>query len=161
MYKTCLKWLILFIRIKLTHWGRVTHICVSKQGHHPGRKWFVTWSAPSHYLNRWWNNVSWTFRNKGQWNRKQNSCIFIQEMHLKMSSGKRQSSCLPQCVNYHTKVPHEYRVTSGYIEVTGKSKVLSVFYINVYLSTPPPTLSRSNYGAIRIQQFGPLLSLTL
>ena len=63
----------------LTHWGGVRHICVSKQGHHRSRKWLGAWSAPSHYLNRWWNIVNWTLRNKVQWNCKQNSCIFIQE----------------------------------------------------------------------------------
>ena len=63
----------------LTHWGRVTHIYVSKQGHHRSRKWLVAWSAPSHHLNRWRNIVNWALTNKNQWNRKQNSCIFIQE----------------------------------------------------------------------------------
>ena len=34
----------------LTHWGRETHICITKLGHHWFRKWLVAWSAPSHYL---------------------------------------------------------------------------------------------------------------
>ena len=68
-----------FHQQQLTHWGRVTHICVSKQSHHRSRKWLVAWSAPIHYLNRWWNIVNLTLRNKVQWNRKQNSCISIQE----------------------------------------------------------------------------------
>ena len=62
----------------LTHWGRVTHICVIKLGHHWFRYWLVACSAPSHYLNQCWNIVNWTFRNKLQWNFNRNSNIFIQ-----------------------------------------------------------------------------------
>ena len=53
----------------LTHWGRVTHICLGK----------LTWTAPSHYLNQCWNIVYWTLRNKLQWNFNRNSNIFIVE----------------------------------------------------------------------------------
>ena len=59
-----------------THWGRVTHICVSKVniiGSDNGL------SAPSHYLNHCWNIVNRTLRNKLQWNFNQNLYIFIQE----------------------------------------------------------------------------------
>ena len=49
----------------LTHWGRITHICVSNltitcpdNGSSPGR---------SHYLNHGWDIVNWTLRNKLQW----------------------------------------------------------------------------------------------
>ena len=62
--------------ITLTHWGRVTHICVGKLtiiGSDNG------WSAPSHYLNQCWNIVNSNLRNKLQWNPRQNSFIFIQE----------------------------------------------------------------------------------
>ena len=52
---------------------QVMHICVRN---HCFRQWFVTWSAPSHYLNQCWNIVSWTLGNKFQWNLKY---IFIQE----------------------------------------------------------------------------------
>ena len=52
-------------------------ICVGKlniigsdNGLSPGR---------CHYLNQWWNIVSWNLRNKLQWNLKWNSHIFIQE----------------------------------------------------------------------------------
>ena len=38
----------------LTHWGRKTHICVTKWGHHWLRKWFVACSAPRHSLNQCW-----------------------------------------------------------------------------------------------------------
>ena len=50
----------------LTHWGRVTHICVSIN-HHWFRYWLVAWSAPSHYLNQWLNIVNWTIINKFHW----------------------------------------------------------------------------------------------
>ena len=64
----------------LTHWGRVTHICVVELGHHWFRQWLVACSAPSHYLNQCWNIVNWTFRNKLQWIFYRNSNIFIQEI---------------------------------------------------------------------------------
>ena len=35
--------------------------------------------SQSHNLNRWWNIVDWTLRNKLQWNFNRNSFIFIQE----------------------------------------------------------------------------------
>ena len=62
----------------LTHWGRVTHICVS----------YLTiigsayGLAPSHYLNQCWNIVNWTLRNTLQWSFNRNSNIFIQENAL-------------------------------------------------------------------------------
>ena len=66
--------------LPLTHWGRVTHICVVDLGHHWFRQCYVACSAPSHYLNQCWNIVNWTFRNKLQWNFNLNSSIFIQEI---------------------------------------------------------------------------------
>ena len=90
----------------LTHWGRVTHICVGKliilgsdYGLSPGR------TAPSHYLNQWWDIVNWTLGNKLQRNINRNSHIF-EKMQLKMSSGKWRPSCLGlnvlsvSCVQY-------------------------------------------------------------
>ena len=64
------KWFIppfCFYLIVLTHWGRVTHICVSK----------LTIIASD--LNQRWNIVNWTLRNKLQWNFNRNSNIFIHE----------------------------------------------------------------------------------
>ena len=62
--------------ISWAHWGRVTHICVSKldtsdsnNGLSPGRN----------YLHKCWNNINWTHRNKIQRNVDRNSYIFIQE----------------------------------------------------------------------------------
>ena len=63
----------------LTHWGRVTHICVSKLTIIGSDNGFVAWPAPSHYLNQCWIIVNWTLRNKLQWNLNRNSNIFIQE----------------------------------------------------------------------------------
>ena len=70
---------IIWISIFIIHWGRVTHICISKltiigsdNGLSPG-------TAPSHYLKQCWNIINWTLRNKCQWNFNRNSYIFIQE----------------------------------------------------------------------------------
>ena len=63
--------------ICLTHWGRVTHICVSDL---TSIFFFsVAWSAPSHYQNQCWNIVNKILRNKLKWNFNRNSNIFIQE----------------------------------------------------------------------------------
>ena len=69
------KWLSLL----LTHWGRVTHICVSKltiigsdNGLSPDRRQAIIWTNDK-------NMVDFNLRNKLQWNLKRNSCIFIQE----------------------------------------------------------------------------------
>ena len=65
------------------------------------------WTAPSHYLNRCWNIVNWTLRNKLQWNFSQNSYIFIQEMHLKTSSAKWRTFCLSlNVLNNDVKILH-------------------------------------------------------
>ena len=44
--------------------------------------WAIAWSAPSHYLNWWWNIVYWTLRNKCEWNCNHYSYIFNQENAL-------------------------------------------------------------------------------
>ena len=59
----------------LTHWGRVTHICVSTitmNGSDNGL-------APSHYLNPYCNIVNWTLRSKLHLNLNGNLYIFIQK----------------------------------------------------------------------------------
>ena len=68
-----------FLTWILTHWGRVKHICISNLGYHWFRLWLVACSAPSHYLNRCWHIVDWTFGSKFQWNFYQHLNIFIQE----------------------------------------------------------------------------------
>ena len=54
----------------------------------------VPWTAPGHYLNQCWNIVNWALGNKFQWNLNRNVYIFIQEMHLKILSGKWRPFCL-------------------------------------------------------------------
>ena len=61
-------------RLRLTHWGRVTHICVSKLT--------TILVQISHFPNQCWRIVNWTPGNKLQWNFSQNSYIFIQENAL-------------------------------------------------------------------------------
>ena len=83
------------VNFLLTHWGRVTHICVSKLfiiGWDNGLS--VAWTAPSHYLKQCWNIVNWTLRNKLQWKFNRNSNISSKKMHLKMASAKLLSFCL-------------------------------------------------------------------
>ena len=77
----------------ITHWGRVTHICVSYLGHHWSRLWLGAGQAPAHYLNQCWNIIDWTLWNKPQWNLNRNLCI-LKKMQLKMSSGKWLQFCL-------------------------------------------------------------------
>ena len=56
----------------LTHWGRVTHICVSELTIIGSDNGFVAWTAPSRYLNQWWNIINSNLRNKLQWHPKRN-----------------------------------------------------------------------------------------
>ena len=65
--------------IGLTHWGRVTHICVIKLTIIGSDNGLIAWSAPSHYQNQCWNIVDLNLRNKLQWNVKRNPYIFIHE----------------------------------------------------------------------------------
>ena len=70
--------------VMLTHWGRVTHICVDK----------LTVISSDNYLNQCCNIVNWILGNKLQWNLNRNSHIFIKKMLLKMSSAKWRLFCL-------------------------------------------------------------------
>ena len=54
-----------------------THICITKLGHHWFRKWLVTSSVPSHYLNQCWIIVNWMHGNIFQWNLNHNKTLFI------------------------------------------------------------------------------------
>ena len=63
----------------LTHWGRVTHICVGNltsigpdNGLPPSRRQAIIWT-------KCWDIVNWTLTNKLQWNFNPYSNIFIQE----------------------------------------------------------------------------------
>ena len=85
---------------KLTHWGRVTHICVVELGHHWFRQWLVVCSAPKNYPNQCWIIVNWTLENKLQWNLNRYLWIFIQENSFENVVWKMAAIfCRPQCVN--------------------------------------------------------------
>ena len=91
-----------YVKNVLTHWGRVTHICV-------GDKtiiimdyywlWLVAWLMPSHHLNQWWDIVNWTLRNKLQWNFNRNSYIFIKNAFESVVCKISAILSRPQCVN--------------------------------------------------------------
>ena len=90
--------------VVLTHWGRVTHICVSKLtiiGSDNGL-------SPDHYLKQCWNIVSWTHRNKLQWNFDWNLYIFIQEYAFESVVWKMAAIlCRPKCVKHQEGVMQE------------------------------------------------------
>ena len=83
-----------------THWGRVTHICVSKltiigsdNGLSPGRRQAIIWTNAGILL-------IWTFRNKLQWNFKRYSDIFVEENAFENVIWKMAAILSrPQCVN--------------------------------------------------------------
>ena len=79
--------------VALTHWGRVTYLCVNKLTIIGSDNGFVAWPVPSHYISQRWNIVHWTLSNKLHWKVNRNSLVFIQE-HMRMSSGK----CWPFCL---------------------------------------------------------------
>ena len=63
----------------LTHWGWVTHRCVSKLAIIGSDNGACRLVGLSHYLNQCWNIVYWISRNKLQWNFKRNSRVFMHE----------------------------------------------------------------------------------
>ena len=77
----------------LTHWGRVTHICVSKlaiigtdNGFSPGRRQAIIWTNDGILLIR-------TFRTHFSEIVSEIHTFLLKKMHLKMSSGKWRPSC--------------------------------------------------------------------
>ena len=84
--------------LSLTHWGRVTHICVSDltiigsdNGLSPGRRQAIIRT----------NAVNKTLRNKLQWNWNRNSNIFIEENAFEsVVCEKAAIMSRPQCVNW-------------------------------------------------------------
>ena len=84
----------------LTHWGWVTHICVSKltfigsdNGLSPGRRQAIIWTNAT-------NIIKLNLRNKLQWNLKRNSYIFIQENAFENVVCEMAAILSrPQCVN--------------------------------------------------------------
>ena len=82
--------------------SQVTH-CVSELSQYWFRWWLLAWSAPSHYLNQWWNIVNQTLGKKLQWNLKQNSFVFIQENALENVVWKMVAILsLPECINWYS-----------------------------------------------------------
>ena len=99
----------------LTHWGRVTYLYASVNYPSLVQIMACAWTAPSHYLNQYWNVADCTLRNKLQWSFIRNSNIFIKKMHLKMSYAKWRSFCLglnmlkmSQC-GIATCNPHDFK----------------------------------------------------
>ena len=83
-----------YLHFKLTHWGRVTHICVSEltingsdNGLSPGRRQAIIWTnAGILLIGAFGTNVSEILIK---------ICTFsLKKMLLKMSSGNRRPSCL-------------------------------------------------------------------
>ena len=73
--------------IALTHWGRVTHICVIKQtiigsdnGLSPGRRQAIIWTNAGILL-------IWPLETNFSENLIENNTFSFKKMHLKMSSG--------------------------------------------------------------------------
>ena len=85
----------------LTHWGRATHICVSKliiigsdNGLSPVRRQAIVWTMQC------WNIVNWKLRDKLQWKSKRNSYISIHENAFQNVVWKMAAILSrPQCVN--------------------------------------------------------------
>ena len=82
----------IFQELKLTHWGRATHICVgsltiigSGNGLSPDLRQAITWTSAGIFIN-------WTLKNKFQ-GIKIHTFSF-KKIHLKTSSAKRRPFCL-------------------------------------------------------------------
>ena len=85
----------------LNHWGRVTHICVSKlttigsdNGLSPGRRQAIIWSNAGILLN-------WTLRTNFSEILSEIDTFSFKQMRLKISSGKWRSYCLGLYVLTH------------------------------------------------------------
>ena len=95
--------LFFFLNECLTHWGQVTHICISNLtiiGLDNGL------SVPSHHLNQCWNIVNWTTRNKLQWNFNQNSYICIKNLFLNVVWKLAAILSRPQCDKQFSSPAH-------------------------------------------------------
>ena len=86
--------------VKLTHWSRVTHICVGKLT--------IAGSAPSHYLNQCWNIVNWTLGTNFSEILIEINTFSFKKMHLKISSRRWRPFCLGLNVlnHYWVNVSH-------------------------------------------------------
>ena len=89
-------WMLTHGNQPLIHWGRMTHIYVSKLGHHWFRWWLVACSAPRHYLNlsRFISKDD-VFLISFQWNFNLKMKQFsLNKINYKISSAAWQQSCI-------------------------------------------------------------------
>ena len=121
----------------LTHWGRVTQICVGN----------LTIIDPDNGLNQCCDIVNWTLRNKLEWNFNRYSYIFIQEnlfenIVCEMASILSRPQCVNSCWNgwevmYHTGDFY----TTWYIDLLGlKGMTVSVLNVPVIGCTFVPMI---------------------
>ena len=95
----------------LTHWGRVTHICVSK----------LTTIGSDNNLNQYWNIVNSNLRNKLQFNFKGCLYIFIQENAFENVVWKMLTILSrPQCVKSWMLWKSIYQ--AGLVDITGADR---------------------------------------
>ena len=78
----------------LTHWGRMTHLYVSKLTRIGSHNRLAPWPAPSHYLTQCWDIVNSNPRNWLRWILSKIHTSSFKKMHLKMSSAKWRQFCL-------------------------------------------------------------------
>ena len=74
-------------------------------------KWLVAWSAPSHYLNQWWNIVNSNLTNSSEVVSEIRTFAF-RKMHLKMLSAKWG----PFCLGLNVSTSHPWMIK--YVEVS-------------------------------------------
>ena len=70
--------------IHVTHWGRLTHICVGN----------LTITGSDDGLNQCSNIINWTIKNTFQWNFSRSSYIFIQENAFECVVCEMSAICL-------------------------------------------------------------------
>ena len=103
----------------MTHWGRVTHICVIKLTTigsdnvlSPGRRKAIIWT-------RCWTIVKLDLRKKPQWNIKRNPYILIQENAFENVVWKMSAILSrPQCVQWQK--PHRSMCAIPRVDTGGK-----------------------------------------
>ena len=78
----------------LTHWGRATHICVSKLATIGSDYGLSPWRRQAIIRTKCSNIVNWTLGNKFQWNLNRNSSIFIQQNGFENVVWKMAAICL-------------------------------------------------------------------
>ena len=113
---------------KLTHWGRVTHLCVANLRNLWLGQWPVGSSTPIPNLNQSWLIVSWTIENIFWWTLNQNATIFVEENECVNVVCKLVVILFrPQCISIYSQSPCVYRL--------GSSKVTLMDIIVLIIST--------------------------